>query len=372
MDDRYIATMLLHAVGDTVGFKNGEWEFFSKKSYNEALEKLYEFIDLGGINNINLEGWNISDDTLLHMAIGESLLSSYASMEELNNTTVKNIVKTCDKIMIDDEHGKKRYIGTAVKKHYIMLKKGDDWKNFSFDYLGGGSGSAMRCNCIGLAFYGKENRSKLIQYAVDSGRMTHVNPIGWMGGVAVALFTSFAIENVPINKWVPLLLEVLSSDVIKKYVNMDKTEELHAYEVFIQAWKTYYEYRFSNGVPSKTKSHTNPVQRLVFYNNVFDTSLSGKEDMIGDKYGMSGYSVVIVAYDCLIDADNSWEKLVVYAMLNNFDSDTIGAIAGGLFGALYGFSGVPKNNIIHIENKETLIKIGNQLYKKFYKREKIN
>ena len=35
---------------------------------------LYDFIYLGGINHINLDGWYVSDDTLLHMIILKSLL----------------------------------------------------------------------------------------------------------------------------------------------------------------------------------------------------------------------------------------------------------------------------------------------------------
>ena len=31
--------------------------------------KLSEFIDLGGIYNINLENWNASDDTIMHIII---------------------------------------------------------------------------------------------------------------------------------------------------------------------------------------------------------------------------------------------------------------------------------------------------------------
>ena len=58
--ERYIATVVLHALGDTIGFRNGIWEF----NYNIPITKpphhglseliLHDFIDLGGINDINL------------------------------------------------------------------------------------------------------------------------------------------------------------------------------------------------------------------------------------------------------------------------------------------------------------------------------
>lgn len=371
MEDRYIATILLHSVGDTLGFKNGDWEFFTKKSYNEILEKLYEFIDLGGINDINLDGWLVSDDTILHMSIVESLLSKYSSSDELNNNTVKNIIKACESMIVDEQHERNRYMGVAVRKHYIKLKNGENWKKFAFDHMGGGNGSAMRCHCIGLAFFGSENRRKLIQYAIDSSRMTHVNPIGWLGGLSTAIFTAFAIEEVHINKWIPTLLDIIAGEQVKQNVDMENRDESKAYETFIQAWKTYYESRFVDGIPRKTKSHTNPIQRVIYYNSLFDSNSQQGDMALGSKFGMSGYSAVIVAYDCLIDAKDSWEKLVVYSILNNFDSDTIGAIACGLFGAIYGLSKVPRNNVIYIENKETIIKMGNKMFRKYYKHEKI-
>lgn len=362
IEEKYIATMLLHALGDTIGFKNGKWEFFEVASYNATLEKLYEFIDLGGINAINLENWNVSDDTLLHMAIARSLIMNFSNINELEKNTVNNIVKTVDSMNYDKINGKNRYVGNAVDKHVELIKKGTDWKTFNFDPYGGGNGSAMRTHCIGLAYFGEENRNKLIEYAIQSSKITHVNPVGWLGGLSSALLTAFALENIAIYEWIPKMLSIINSENVRKYMSKDNNDEIQEYEQFIQHWRTYYDSRFSDGKPIKTKSNTNLIQRLIFYNNVFEASELS-------KMGLSGFSAVIVAYDCLIDAGDNWEKLVIYSMINNFDSDTIGAIAGGLYGTVYGLENVPKKNLEFLEFKENLIKIGKLLYKKFYKQE---
>lgn len=364
IEEKYIATILLHALGDTIGFKNGLWEFFpNNSSYGSTLEKLYEFIDLGGINNINLKNWNVSDDTLLHMAIAKSLILSHDA--DLEKMTISQIIKACDTMATDKKNGVNRYVGNAVEKHATLLKNGADWRKFEFDKYGGGNGAAMRTNCIGLAFFGEDNREKLIEYAVSSSKMTHTNPIGWMGGLSTALFTAFILEEKPINDWIPLMLSLMKSQRVTKYLDQNNKPELDSYEQFIQCWQNYYEARFNNGVPTKIKSHTNLIQRLMFYNNIFELNPMG-------KMGFSGFSAVIVAYDCLLDAGNNWEKLVIYSMINNFDSDTIGAIAGGLFGTLYGLGNIPKNNLEYIEFKDRLIKIGKLLYRKYFKREKID
>lgn len=361
--DKYIATILLHALGDTIGFKNGDWEF-AGTSYGITIEKLCEFINFGGINDINLKDWFVSDDTILHMAIARSLIVQYNNFDDLENNTVKQLIKSTDLMNKNKQNGLDRYIGRTTEKHVELLKQNKNWKNFEYDPIGGGNGAAMRNNCIGLAFFGEENRSKLIRYSINSSKMTHVNPIGWLGGFSTALFTAYAIENIHIHNWIPKMLDLIEKNDVQIYLDKNNQSEMNSYEQFIQSWKTYYDSRFSNGEPTKTKSHTNLIQRLMFYNNIFDSNRLNQN-------GLSGCSAVIVAYDCLLDAENCWEKLVIYSMINSFDSDTIGAIAGGLYGTLYGMENIPHKNLENIEFKEKLIKIGNLLYKKYFLRDKI-
>lgn len=364
IEEKYIATMVLHALGDTIGFKNSLWEFIPSNGskYGSTLEKLYEFIALGGINNINLSGWNVSDDTILHMAIARSLI--LGSFEELEKITINQFIKSRNQMEHDSKNNKNRYIGKAVEKHILLLENGENPKDFPFDPYGGGNGSAMRNNCIGLAFFGEENRDKLIEYSILSSKLTHINPIGWLGGLSTALMTAFILEKVHIHKLVPMMLKLINSDKVKKFLNDKNEDEIKSYEQFIQCWKSYYDMRFENEKPIQTKSQTNLIQRLVFYNEVFSSNKLS-------SMGASGYSAVIVAYDCLLDCDGSWEKLVIYSMINNFDSDTIGAIAGGFYGTLYGFNNVPENNMKYIEFKDKLIKLGKLLYKKYFLHESL-
>jgi len=56
----------------------------------------------------------------------------------------------------------------------------------------------------------------------------------------------------------------------------------------------------------------------------------------GHYHGQSGISCNLIAYDALIDAKDNFEKLIFYSIMNNFDADTIGCVAFGLYGLLYG------------------------------------
>ena len=65
----------------------------------------------------------------------------------------------------------------------------------------------MRAPVIGMCLYGDKNRDDLIDLSIISSQLTHNNPIGYLAGFNVALFIALALEQVPINEWVYILLE---------------------------------------------------------------------------------------------------------------------------------------------------------------------
>ena len=375
MLEKYIASIVLHSLGDTIGFKNGEWEFnyFKDVEINEdaALEILYEFIHLGGINGINLRGWYASDDTYYHHAIALSLIYSdynkknfYESVKQyMINATVAMSNQT-EKTNINKQAG-------ITTIDYIKLFNDDingkDGRIMPYDKMSGGSGCAMRTLCIGMAFFGEENRDKLIKVAIETSMLTHNSPIGYLGGLVIALFASYAIEGIHIYKWPYLMMDILNSDKIKSYLKIE--EEIKDYEIFMKFWRRYLETRFKDNKPVKSKVNTNLLYRTYYYNSklIRDDDNEFKNELAGS----SGFSAGIVAYDCLIDAEDKWEKLVIYSMLHIGDSDTTGCIAAGLYGLLYGFGDVPENNMKYLELKLQSENIGNLLYKKYYLRENI-
>jgi ADP-ribosylarginine hydrolase len=373
--EKYIAAMVLHSLGDTIGFKNGEWEFnyFKDIEVNEdaALEILYEFIYLGGINGINLKDWYASDDTYYHHAIAKSLIISDCSKKDFYK-----IVKEC---MVDmTEKMEQKLYETNINKqagiitidYVIMFKQdinGKDGRTMPYNKMAGGSGCAMRTICIGMAYFGEENRNKLIEVALETSRLTHNSPIGYLGGLVVALFSAYAIEGIDINQWPFLMMDILKSEKITSYLKIQ--EEKNDYEIFMKFWRRYLDIRFKNNIAIKSKVNTNLLYRTYYYNSKLVRD--DDDDFKFEVAGSSGFSAGIVAYDCLIDAGDKWEKLVIYSMLHIGDSDTTGCIAAGLYGLLYGFGDVPKNNMKYLELKKQSEKFGELLFKKYYLRENI-
>ena len=345
--------MLLHALGDTIGFKNGDWEFNYGKLTNLSIvnELLYEFIELGGINHLDIKGWKISDDTMLHLATAHSFVT-HNDFDKIIDTMIKNFI-----LAFRDMKGRRAGISTeyAVKK----LASGQKWTDMKYDFSSGGSGAAMRTLCLGLIFNGKSNRNQLIKYAIESSRLTHNSATGYLGGLTAALFTSYALEQIPIEEWPYKLISLIEFDKLNTFfINSRGFEEYDRDKhIFISKWKQYIDDKFDDKHKVKEKIG-NLIQRSRYY-------LNYKDDDRRKFPGSSGDDSVIIAYDCLIDSGPNWEKLIIYAMLHYGDTDTTGAIAGGWYGALYGFTDVPVNLIKNIEKVDDVLDIANKLYKKY-------
>jgi len=236
-----------------------------------------------------------------------------------------------------------------------------------YDFFAGGSGASMRTSCIGLAYNGTTNRGKLVSTAIETSRITHNSAIGYLGGLTSALFTAYAIENISIEKWPFLLMDLFNYGTINQYINYTKrdvpqfSKDSH---VFIKKWSKYTDDKFDeSGKPIMRRTNKNLVHRTKYYHDNF--SFEHRPEVTFP--GSGGDDSVIIAYDCLLDAGKSWEKLVVYSMLHGGDTDTTGCIAGSWYGALYGFGDVPMHRIEKIENKLEIEELGIKIFEKFKK-----
>ena len=72
-----------------------------------------------------------------------------------------------------------------------------------------------------------------------------------------------------------------------------------------------------------------------------------------------------MAYDCFLDCDGIWEKIIFYAILHPGNSDTVGAIAAAFYGSVYGFGDVPENMLKYLENKNILNDMSNKFIEKY-------
>ncbi|XP_068610607.1 ADP-ribosylarginine hydrolase isoform X2 [Brachionichthys hirsutus] len=292
--ERYKAAMLLSGAGDALGYRNQLWE--SNLSGPAIHEELKE---LGGLEKIQAElpDWPVSDDTVLHLATAEGLATGKGGEELLHEVAARYVEG------MKDMDG--RWPGNSCIRGVSQLKPGmEGGYRVPYNPRGTGCGAAMRSMCIGLRYPKPEQLLTLVEVAVETGRMTHPHPTGFLGGVASALFTAYAAQRRPMTTWgLGLIDEALPR--AKAFVQgrgFAVEETLRDWDYFGDKWQRYLDLRgISNGVgPVIWPSSYGPAERDEVYNGF---SLFGWG-------GDSGHDAPMIALDALLGAGSDWKELM--------------------------------------------------------------
>jgi ADP-ribosylarginine hydrolase len=362
-----LPSLILHALGDTIGFKNGDWEFnYGDRTtiitLDHVNEFIYEFIDLGGINSIDLSDWNVSDDTIFQIHVGRALLKYKGKLDEDYIINFKvSLVDALEQATKTESEGIHRYTGHTTGLSIQKFRADKDARFEEYDPKAGGNGAAMRNLVIGLCLHEEDRLEELIDVSTITSQLTHNNALGYLGGFTSAFFTSLAVRNVKITEWPYLLLEQLKSDKMVSFIKKTVSQETRDYMDFISFWEKHVENRFDKDHNLlEIKAFTNPMYRIKYYYDQFFAGTGAGQ--IGD----TGYLGMIMAYDAVLDSGGVWEKLILFAILHAGDSDTVGAIAGGMFGAYYGYGDVPERLYEKLEFKDDIIELAAGIEKKYY------
>lgn len=352
LETMYEASMVLSGVGDAMGYRNGEWEFnFVGADIHKQLE------GLGGIDrlNITLPGWKVSDDTVLNLATAEGLIAK--SDQEDDEILFAEIAHKYKWIVVRDMVNRAPGATTMSSCSKLTPHRPNGYK-IPFNVRGGGCGAAMRAMCIGLRYPDVEDErclQKLIKISIETGRMTHHHPTGYLGSLASALFTALAIKKFPLTKWGSILMATLEKALA--YIKSSGhcvDDNIKAWAYFKTNWENYLNTRcIANGGDEARFPETyGVVERDGFYKSLAFMNWAGS----------SGHDAPMIAYDALLAAGRDWEKLCKHGMLHGGDCDSTGVIAGACFGALYGYEGVPNCNYEKVEYHDRLEDAGRKLF----------
>lgn len=382
--ENYFACIYLGMIGDKIGFndgqgeRNNEFKIYVNKNeeYDNELRDvyntiLYMFIENGGIIGFNIDNKLISDDTIMHMDTIHGLNSDFKNKNELYNNITNNYLDSFKNI---DMMKKIFLAGRQTIESIININSGVDWKKFIYNKNAGGSGGPMRTMAIGLAFNYNNDLLKLIESSIMITSITHPNCLAFIGSIASAIFTSYAINQISLELWIFEFLLLLESDIINNIIEKIKPNYIEFFEEdkkeYIFKIKTYIETSFDNYtyiVNQNAFRSRFQYSRISYY---YENFSSNKKIIYP---GSGADDCIIIAYDCLLLSKNNYEKLIYTSMVSIGDTDTVGSIASAWYGALYGFNNVPtnllnKNHKYYIEFKE----IAEKIYNKFYQKKIIN
>ncbi|GLD57400.1 ADP-ribosylarginine hydrolase [Lates japonicus] len=309
--EHYKAAMLLSGVGDALGYRNQLWE------YNESGPAIHqELKELGGLKNIKAElpDWPVSDDTVLHLATAEGLATGKTGEELLHEVAARYVEGMKD--MDGRKPGPSSILGVS------QLKPGEEGGyRVAYNPEGTGCGAAMRSMCIGLRYPKPDQLLSLVAVAVETGRMTHPHPTGFLGAVASALFTAYAVQRRPITTWGLGLINE-ACPIAKNFARgrgyaVEETERDWGY--FCDKWQWYLDMRgISNGWVLRFGSTlpNGPAERR----RPIISACRRAEDLVATY-------VWLIAPRCPPGGRLNWEELIEQSGLPRGDSDSTAVIA---------------------------------------------
>ncbi|XP_078063079.1 uncharacterized protein LOC144488999 [Mustelus asterias] len=343
--ERYQAAMVLGALGNAMGYHNVCHEC-NKPGLRLTETDLSDQIDTMVLKSLK---WQAPFDTLMHMATAEALTSGWDTFQELCSQAAKRYLimlhryQKCQPKSVSD--GAKVQTKDYTSKRYTPLNR----KEPKF-------GAAARTMCVGMCYSKPEQLNDLLQVSIECGQMTHSYPAGFLGTFCTALFASYAIQGKPVVQWGRRMMEVMpiaEQHCERKMKHFsDYRENWFSFET---KWQFYLQLR---GI--QKDGCDNPM-----FPQIYDIEEQNKlyRRWRSESSGMSkGVETTLIAYDALLLAGEDWKKLCYSAMFHWGESDATGAIAGSLYGLLYGFDNVPMSLYQNLEFRGQLEQLGKQLY----------
>ncbi|XP_057187424.1 inactive ADP-ribosyltransferase arh2 isoform X2 [Triplophysa rosa] len=291
--EKFQAAMILAGLGDALGYGKGRWQNCISGT---RIQK--ELGDLGGLAALKLDtdNWPLSDGALMLMTTAQALIT------------------------------------------------------------GSGHGAASKAMCVGMRYWQPERLDNLVEVSIETGRMTHNHPIGFLGSLCTALFASYAVQGKPLVNWARDLMTVIpkAEDYCRKTIrHMAEYQETWFY--FEAKWQFYLEER------GLEESQSKPV-----FPDRYDADQTDKMYKRWSSEGCPGrrgHDAPMIAYDALLAAGSDWEELCKRAMFHGGESSATGLIAGCLYGLMYGLSHVPAGLYQNLDKRDKLEDLGAQLYK---------
>lgn len=328
-EDRSIGTLLGVMMGDILGVP-AEGDFEQDIEQKFGTRGLYNFYP-GGQMGVEAKGCKFgiySDDTLMSLALASALAEFEGKLDVASFIPAADDGETEIGKYIANSYAyfmKNNYRGMPPTAVQVLLKvqKEGYTKSGQHPQMPGGSyanGGAMRISPIGIV---SRNLAvaDLRLVVKESIRATHLHPEAIDGAVLIAHMISAFMKNRVVDIFAEAL-EVSETDAMKRQLEMMR--------------KIYESHKGSDKYSDKEKA------------DMKKTGLLGSSCRMQIR---AIQAVPLVLYAVARWGDNP-EQCLINTMAFGGDTDTTGAIVGGLVGARHGTSWIPQRWFEFAENGE--------------------
>jgi ADP-ribosylglycohydrolase len=322
------------AVGDALGVPV---EFKSRETIAKNPVK-----EMKGYGTHNQPPGTWSDDSSLAFCLAESLCNDYNI-----NDIASNFVKWLDEGFWTP-YGKVFDIGNTTHNAISNLKNGcDPVLAGETGIYSNGNGSLMRIlplliQIVNLNF---QERCKLIR---EVSSITHGHPRSVLGCVILMEYAIYLMHEGPRSA-----LWTLSLNLRNEFEDLPELENelIHFNRLF-------------DGMTSSEFEALRKTDRKAYEATKFmDASMPSITKVSVDEIRSSGYIVDTLEASiwCLINS-TSYEEAVLLAVNLGDDTDTTGAVTGGLAALYYGYDSIPENWVNQIARKDDINELSERLY----------
>lgn len=216
-----------------------------------------------------------------------------------------------------------RGYGPGAARVLRRIAAGSDWREASRAVYANGSfgnGAAMRAPMIGVIY--SHNRAELHEAACCSAVVTHAHPLGVEGAVLIARVTASVFRGEK------------SRDVLEEGLSVVSHDEFRSRLIVAREW-------LESGR---------------------DASIKDVVRQLGN--GIAAHeSCVTAVYVAMRFRDQSFELMHEFIASCGGDADTIGAMAGAIWGAANGSQRLPEPWLEKLEQRERLCELGTSLHR---------
>lgn len=264
------------------------------------------------LEHLRFEGrW--TDDTHMMLGLAESLSANKGfNGEAMTWTFIKNW-----------ERESWRGYGPGPPSVFRMIKRGVPWDEAAKHLYSGagsyGNGAAMRVAPIGLLYY--DDHKKLREVATKSAELTHTHDLGKEGAALQAYSVALAIQE---------------TDTLDPYIFLEKLIQFTHSDLYKEK------------LMKATSLLRNDDRKEVVKN-------------LGN--GIEAFNSVPTAIYSFAKNYHNFTQALRYAISLGGDTDTIGAMTGGIAGAYHGKEECPKIWVDNLEKADYITGLAQKIWK---------